>query len=465
MEDIETGEEGGTFTETTHESWGARMKQSFGGVCIGLLLFFGSFALLIWNEGRAVGREKDLQEGINAVEAASSFSSIDSSQTGSLVYLTADIASANNEALIDPLLGVDANVLKMNRNVEMYQWHEKSRSRNIKTSAGGTRKETTYSYEKQWASSLINSNSFRTGGHVNPAFFLIDPLFLEADDIMLGAFTLGDAIKDRINWFTDYQGQINISDIADASLRSKAQRYKSNGLYFGNNPQSSIVGDSKVEFSVVLPDSVSIVAKQGVNGQLSTFVTSRGGELLLFRRGTYSSEELFFEAQADNVTTTWILRVVGLFLMMGGIMLVLQPIATFVDIIPCIGDFMEGSLQKCVFPLISFVIALPLSLFTIALAWIVYRPIVAGIIMGVTALIIAFFVKRTCDKKNAADKLEDDDYEQPPPMVTAVEVEDPYHTPSAPPQEQDEPEISMAVPYVPAEPYKPNQEPEIAFKP
>jgi hypothetical protein len=278
---------------------------------------------------------------------------------------------------------------------------------------------------------------------------------------MLGAFTLTDSVKDYITWFTDYEGQINISDITDASLRSKAQPYKNNGIYFGNNTNLPIVGDTRVDFSVVLPDTVSIVAKQGADGQLGVFVTSRGGSLLLFQRGTFSSEELFAQAQADNVTTTWILRVVGLFVMMAGIMLVLQPVATFVDVIPFIGDCMEGSLQSCIFPLVAFLVALPLTLFTIALAWIVYRPIIAGVIVGVTTLIVAFFVKRSCDKKHAADKLDDDEeyveQEAPPPAAVAIQEEDPYVKPSAPPEE---PDISFAVaePYVP-EPYKPNQEP------
>ena len=48
-------------------SWRERMKDSFVTVLFGLLLFFGSFPFLFWNEGRAVRRQRDLDEGVSKV--------------------------------------------------------------------------------------------------------------------------------------------------------------------------------------------------------------------------------------------------------------------------------------------------------------------------------------------------------------------------------------------------------------
>jgi hypothetical protein len=44
------------------------MKNVFTGVCIGFLLFFGSWGLLFWNEGWLVRREADLEEGRSIVD-------------------------------------------------------------------------------------------------------------------------------------------------------------------------------------------------------------------------------------------------------------------------------------------------------------------------------------------------------------------------------------------------------------
>jgi hypothetical protein len=439
--DIEQG--GTSFTEITNQGWGSRMKNSFGGVCIGLIFFFGSFALLFWNEGRAVNRAKDLEEGIQAVVPLTTLQTTvgDASNNGKLVHLTGDIHT--NEKLVDPLLNVSTTAIKFRRYVEMYQWKEIAKTTSSKTSSGGTQKETTYSYSKTWSSSLIRSTNFREKyGHVNPTQFLLDPLYLEANDVMIGAFAVSDSIVDKMNWFTDWTESVSVSNIADASLKSKAKPNKGNGFYFGNNSASPFVGDSRVTFDVVLPDTISIVAMLTSTGRLATFITSRGGKLLLFRRGSYSSAELFSEAQSDNKAVTWGVRIGGFLLMFFGVLLVLQPIATLVDIIPCVGDFMEGALQTCVFPLVALVITVPLSLFTIALAWIVYRPIFAGVLIIVVALItiiICVIVK----KKNSSDMQQDDDEA----VVEEGEVElyEQPHKPEEPDiQLEEEPAIAIA---------------------
>jgi Transmembrane protein 43 len=86
---------------------------------------------------------------------------------------------------------------------------------------------------------------------------------------------------------------------------------------------------------------------------------------------------MFSEAEGENTVIAWVLRFVGFFLMMISIVLFLQPIATAVDIIPFIGDCTQGGLEGCLFPLIAFIIALPISLFVIALSWLAYRPFIA----------------------------------------------------------------------------------------
>ena len=58
-----------THTEVTTTGWLSRIGNSIKTVLFGLLMFFGAFPLLWWNEGRAVKVAQSLDEGAGAVVA------------------------------------------------------------------------------------------------------------------------------------------------------------------------------------------------------------------------------------------------------------------------------------------------------------------------------------------------------------------------------------------------------------
>ena len=156
----------GEFTEVTYDSLGDRLKGSCAGICIGLILFFGSFPLLFWNEERAVERYDALQEGEEQTISVNSFE-IDPNNEGKLLHFTADIVNGG-DSIVDPVFGIVSDGLKLYRNAEMYQWDEDVQT-STTTTAGGKKKTTkTYSYNKRWQSYLINSNNFRRSGYDNP---------------------------------------------------------------------------------------------------------------------------------------------------------------------------------------------------------------------------------------------------------------------------------------------------------
>src|SRR5580693_6549847 len=109
------------YVET--QGYGSRLFESIKGVLLGLVLFAISFPLLWWNEGRAVQTARSLEEGASSVV---SVTSLDPSNEGKLVHYTGD--AVTTETLADPELGVSAVALRLQRNVEMYQWQEKSES-------------------------------------------------------------------------------------------------------------------------------------------------------------------------------------------------------------------------------------------------------------------------------------------------------------------------------------------------
>src|SRR5262249_46185674 len=146
-----------TFTETSSEGWLSRIGSAITGVLIGIVMAIAAFPLLFWNEGRAVRTAQSLAEGRGAVVTVSA-DKVDPGNERKLVPLTALAKPADTVA--DPALGVAVNALRLKRNVEMYQWNEKSKSETKNKLGGGTETVTTYSYEREWSTSLIDSSRF-----------------------------------------------------------------------------------------------------------------------------------------------------------------------------------------------------------------------------------------------------------------------------------------------------------------
>jgi hypothetical protein len=85
---------------------------------------------------------------------------------------------------------------------------------------------------------------------------------------------------------------------------------------------------------------------------------------------------MFRSAEAANETLTWILRGVGWLLMTLGVFLVLRPFVMLVNFVPFAGSLVSFG---------AFVLAATasaaLSLVTIAVAWLAYRPLLGGVIL------------------------------------------------------------------------------------
>jgi hypothetical protein len=88
---------------------------------------------------------------------------------------------------------------------------------------------------------------------------------------------------------------------------------------------------------------------------------------------------MFKVAEANNATLTWILRAAGFVAMLIGFALVFRPLVTVADVVPLIGTILGVGTF-----LAAFSLAMSLSLVTIGVAWMVFRPI-----LGVALLVVA----------------------------------------------------------------------------
>lgn len=397
-------------TEVQTESYFSRLGNSFKGIGGGLLLFLIAFPLLFWNEGRAVKRAKALETGVGAVVSVQA-DKVDPANEGKLVHVTAK--ADTKDVLTDPLFKISSTAIRLERRVEMYQWKQNESSKTEKQLGGGTKKTTVYTYEKVWSDKPVNSAYFKEAGHENPGF-PFESEKLRANHVTLGDFLLNDSLVDRLGDSrklpvpADYKLPAALSGKSDAayvhvSRKSSAPSQVSQEQPADNAGDAALtepaIGDLRISWYAVVPHEVSIVARQ--TGKTFSAYPVGSESILLIADSVQSAEAMFQSAQSANSAMTWFLRIAGLVMMYVGLSCVLRPLSVLMDVIPFLGDLIGAGIS-----LISFLIALPCTLVTIAVAWIYYRPLLGiGLLVVAAALIVFLFRKKAESHKRriAAD--------------------------------------------------------------
>ena len=377
-----------SYTEVQDEGCLTRLKNAIAGVVFGFIIFVLAFPLTFWNEGRAVKRAQDLAEGKSSVITIDA-ATVNAENDGKLVHMTAE--AVTKETLRDRTFGVTINALRLKRYVEMYQWKEKKETKSKKKVGGGKRKITTYKYSKTWSSSLINSSNFRKPeGRRNPTSMPYNSNNWQAGKVTVGAFRLSTSLVNDINSW---------SDLPPAEAKNKPSRATVDGsyLFIGSGSLSSpTVGDVRISFKAVTPTTVSFYSKQK-GDSFEPYTTANGGTLQRLSVGTHTSKELFEAAEFENTIMTWVLRFVGFFMMWLGIVLILKPFEVMADVIPFLGNLVGAGIS-----LAAFGVAAPLTFITIAIGWIVYRPVIGILLIMVGGAIFVGIYKMASGKKAAA---------------------------------------------------------------
>lgn len=391
----------GDYTEVTSSGWLSRLGGAIKGVLIGTLLFLVSFPVLGWNEYRAVKTARSLEEGgKQLVEIASD--KIDKADDGKFVHLKGKADTQDD--LADDEFGVkSAKTIRLSRKVEMYQWVESSRTETRKKLGGGEEKVTTYTYSKEWSPKHVDSAGFNSAGRSakessegvrieNPPMPYQSKAF-SASKVTLGAFRLPSRLVDKIH--KDEPLPVKESDkvkdfvVRDGGFYKHAKGDKAAG--------AAEVGDVRVSFAVTRPTEVSLYGKQ-YGDTIEPYQTKAGDALFELRMGEMSGQEMIRQAESENTTMTWVLRLVGFVLMAVGIALVFGPLVAVADVIPFVGNLLGTGVA-----IFAVLIALPLTLLTIGLCWVAVRPMVGVPLVIAAALLIggAVYLSRGRKKKAA----------------------------------------------------------------
>jgi hypothetical protein len=361
------------FVERTSRGWFSRILASFQGVFVGLILVVAAFPVLWKNEGCAVRIAKGLAEGRGEVAEAPS-GQLNTALEGRLIHTTGRVSTATGA--LDPLFQfAQPDAVRIERRVEMYQWVEKVSERKEKKLGGSeeTIRETTY--VKEWTSSAVDSTHFKLQfkdgeSTANPPLPLASASF-QASDVRLGVYGLSASLVDEISGLQPMYLDATALQRFPVSLQSRGQvQLFDGGYYVGAHPGSPRVGDIRIRFEKVPASDVSVIAK--LNGdRLGPWTTSTGTTIEMLSTGTKTADEMFTRAEEGNETRTWFVRFAGFLLMWIGFSMIFRPLSVVADVVPFIGTLVAWGLG-----FVSFALAAPLSLVTIAIAWIAYRPVI-----------------------------------------------------------------------------------------
>ncbi|XP_077582541.1 transmembrane protein 43 [Stigmatopora nigra] len=366
-----------------------RLSDTAGGTLLGVGLFFLSIYILFTNEGRALQTASSLDEGLAQVVSLESSARLEPQNDNRLVHLSAPLRTL--KPLHDPNYDVEVLAAKLKREVEMYQWVEHQESKDYQEN-GETKTETTYSYNTEWKSELINSRSFdKEIGHQNPSAMAVESVTVVAPQIQVGPFTLSPGLVEQINNFQT----VSLSDFKSSNL-DPFFTISDDYFYHTQKPKRPEVGDIRVRFFYAgsSGDTVSVVAKQKGDKMLP-FKTKSGDVLEVLYLEDLSAEEVFAKLHQSNNMKTWGLRAAGFALMFLAIQLTTRIFFTLVDWVPILRDLVSVGLK-----IFALCVSSSLSLLTIAAGWFFYRPLMAAALGAVAFLPMLLARWRLPGKKN-----------------------------------------------------------------
>ena len=424
------------YQEQKTTGYGTRVGNSFKAIGSGLIMFCIGTALLWWNEGRTVKTEKMLEEVGGSYVEMENPNKKDASLDGELICGSA--LATTEDSLSDAQFGVGAKAIALHRRVEYYQWVENSEEKSEDKLGGKEVTTTTYTYSKKWVSTPVESSEFKDPAYQNKNTVLttVEEADQYAENVKFGAYKLNESLihrissregldlaisEDMLKQF-DKNAQVAyerfygtkktatqaveqpaetavLSDSAKAvadslkavndSIIKNAVNKKDfeyvhqagNVLYFGRVPGSPEVGDVRVTFEKVVPAKVTVMAV--VDGDsFKPYKAKNGKRFQTLVMGKKSGDDIIEADKEANNMWLWVLRAVGVMLVIGGLKGIFGFLETLLKVVPFLANIFGWGVG-----VVCTILGVAWSLIVIAIAWLFYRPI-----LGITLLVIAGFL-------------------------------------------------------------------------
>jgi len=335
--------------------------KNFGSLVIGIILFFGAFCLLWWNEGNSAKKINIANyTNKNAIEVSSN--SIQRDNDNKLI-------ATNGLAQTSSTLGDEfvnsPDTLVLERTVKMYQWIEDDED-------GKT------VYKKDWSDIEQNSDEFEDKSHKNPKFSIVSKEYI-APNATLGQYDLSEK---QIGLIDPQKEFTNLTE-------KTGYKIIDNQYYRGNNIENPEIGDMLISYNYAPSESaISIIGEQKSDNTIVSMVHKKLGAIYIQYNGKMTKDEMIEKYTNDNKILTMWLRFLGWLLMFIGLKLFFEPLMSILNFIPILGKLADTATT-----FILGLVTLVFSLFTISIAWFAYRPLLSITLIVIGGL-IAIFVKK-----------------------------------------------------------------------
>lgn len=312
---------------------------------------------------------------------------VDDNTNGSLVHLTGKVTS--NDMVTEPIFNIQEKALYIKRYVEMYQVEKDCSGRSC-------------DYDYKWSHKIYGSRDFSINPDTKPFY----SKFFYPARVNLGAFQLAPNFTNQIR-ATHYARLVKENIKFPETLKSKFKNPERAAkqmnihrqyIYFGSRTSPKI-GDVRVSFKVAAPQVVSVIGKQ--EGKYIVSYSTDTGMIDLVAQGNKSSNEMFETARSLDEKFTWVIRAVLLIMVWVGTHCLLKGLA----VCKVTAAFFSCIKERLI--LLSFPIAVSISLATISFYWMIDYPDMAykyGIASGVCffMFIMLFWWYRNKSVKNSS---------------------------------------------------------------
>lgn len=388
------------YQEVKRTSYGKNLGNSFKGIFTGVLLVVIGTILIFWNENRAIKKYKAISRAQDACVEMPDISRVNAEFDGKTVHCNG--IATTEETLKDENFGVSVNGLSLRREVEYYQWVENEHKEKKDKIGGATEEITTYTYNKKWVSTPQDNNfkdpEFKGENFV---FAEVPEMDWDANVVTMGAYTLPSFITRSIGSSTSAPVNMDSATISEWNKLIKSRlgladsipvNYvytEGNMVYLGASASQPEVGDVRVTLTYVPNNQeISVIAK--VKGDtFEPYVDKNGKTVSAVRAGNITADEMFESMKSGNKTITWLLRLVILFIIIGGFRLMVGIIPALAKVLPFLGKGFDKILGFA-----CTVIGIIWTLVFIGIAWIAVRPAISITLLVIIIALIVWLVMR-----------------------------------------------------------------------
>jgi len=396
----------------TTTNYGNRLLGALKGVGTGFIFLFIGTIMLCANEGSYVKQDKAIRSAQKELIKVSDVSTLNPALDGKLIH--AHAFADTQDTLSDEPFGISETAIALIRYVEYYQYQEYSKTETKDKLGGSEEKTTTYTYEKKWVNTPINSANFNDPEYKKSNIVLdseVKSQLLYAKNVSFGAYKLPAFIIESIEGSVPVNAQISDDDLLVWNVRevikAKQVGYKYDGattllhvngniVYLGKSPSSPQIGDIRITLAKIIPQDISIIATV-IGNTFDRYQAPNGRTFKAVAMGTVTAEVMFESAKKANSMITWLLRIIGILLVVAAFKMIFKIFPTLFKVLPPLATIVGAGVG-----LVCSVGGFVWSFVVISLAWLFYRPLIGIPLLAAAVVGIVFLVKKGKEKKASA---------------------------------------------------------------